>query len=101
MFFIHIVVSPLIYLCPLKKDTSVVSLNDGYCFLSIHYSARPREEQYLAKWASPRLRDSASLEQIVDPSMKTKLPFKALSCYADLISLCIQVLTPNLIIQTE
>ncbi|CAL5193527.1 unnamed protein product [Lathyrus oleraceus] len=52
--------------------------------------ARPREEQYLAKWASPRLRDSASLEQIVDPSMKTKLPFKALSCYADLISLCIQ-----------
>ncbi|KAL5074660.1 hypothetical protein RYX36_013644 [Vicia faba] len=23
------------------------------------YGARPREEQYLAKWASPRLRDSA------------------------------------------
>ncbi|KAL5059440.1 hypothetical protein RYX36_031044, partial [Vicia faba] len=52
--------------------------------------ARPREEQYLAKWASPRLRDSASLEQIVDPSMKTTISFKALSCYADLISLCIQ-----------
>ncbi|XP_027350087.1 protein STRUBBELIG-RECEPTOR FAMILY 2-like [Abrus precatorius] len=52
--------------------------------------ARPREEQYLAKWASPRLRDRVSLEQMVDPGMKRTFSFKALSHYADITSLCIQ-----------
>ncbi|KAL5059740.1 hypothetical protein RYX36_031344, partial [Vicia faba] len=52
--------------------------------------ARPREEQYLEKWASSRFLDNVSLEQIVDPSMKRIISFKALSCYADLIPLYIQ-----------
>ncbi|XP_045795282.1 protein STRUBBELIG-RECEPTOR FAMILY 2-like [Trifolium pratense] len=52
--------------------------------------ARPREEQYLVKWASPRLCESTSLEKIVDPSMKTTFSSKVLSHYADIIYLCIQ-----------
>ncbi|GAU23435.1 hypothetical protein TSUD_331330 [Trifolium subterraneum] len=52
--------------------------------------ARPREEQYLVKWASPRLCDSASLEKIVDPSMEITFSSKVLSLYADIIYLCIQ-----------
>ncbi|KAJ1396021.1 Serine-threonine/tyrosine-protein kinase, catalytic domain [Sesbania bispinosa] len=54
--------------------------------------ARPREEQYLVKWASPKLNDSASLEQIVDPCMKRTFSSKALCLYAGIISLCIQPL---------
>ncbi|RHN47944.1 putative protein kinase RLK-Pelle-LRR-V family [Medicago truncatula] len=53
-------------------------------------SARPREEQNLAKWVSHRLRDNMGLEQIVDPSIKTTLSSKALSGYTDIISLCMQ-----------
>ncbi|XP_061346375.1 protein STRUBBELIG-RECEPTOR FAMILY 2-like [Gastrolobium bilobum] len=52
--------------------------------------SKPREEQYLAKWASSRLQDSASLEQMVDPNMKRTFSSKALSRYAKIISLCIQ-----------
>ncbi|WVY95770.1 hypothetical protein V8G54_027921 [Vigna mungo] len=53
--------------------------------------SRPREEHYLAKWASSRLHDSDSLEQMVDPAIKRTFSSKALSRYADIISLCIQV----------
>ncbi|KAH1060858.1 hypothetical protein GYH30_004363 [Glycine max] len=52
--------------------------------------SRPREEQYLAKWASSRLHDGDSLEQMVDPAIKRTFSSKALSRYADIISLCIQ-----------
>ncbi|XP_022640279.1 protein STRUBBELIG-RECEPTOR FAMILY 2 [Vigna radiata var. radiata] len=52
--------------------------------------SRPREEHYLAKWASSRLHDSDSLEQMVDPAIKRTFSSKALSRYADIISLCIQ-----------
>ncbi|CAJ1967474.1 unnamed protein product [Sphenostylis stenocarpa] len=52
--------------------------------------SRPREEQYLAKWASSRLHDTDSLEQMVDPAIKRTFSSKALSRYADIISLCIQ-----------
>ncbi|XP_027367613.1 protein STRUBBELIG-RECEPTOR FAMILY 2 [Abrus precatorius] len=51
---------------------------------------RPREEQYLATWASSRLHDNESLEQMVDPSIRRTFPSKALSRYADIVSLCIQ-----------
>ncbi|KAK7345126.1 hypothetical protein VNO77_15587 [Canavalia gladiata] len=51
---------------------------------------RPREEQYLAKWASTRLHDNESLEQMVDPTIRRTFSSKALSRYADIISLCIQ-----------
>ncbi|KAK7392822.1 hypothetical protein VNO78_21270 [Psophocarpus tetragonolobus] len=53
-------------------------------------SSSPREEQYLAKWASSRLHDGDSLEQMVDPAIKRTFSSKALSRYADIISLCIQ-----------
>nr|KYP32710.1 Protein STRUBBELIG-RECEPTOR FAMILY 2 [Cajanus cajan] len=51
---------------------------------------RQREEQHLAKWASSNLHDSDSLEQMVDPAIKRTFSSKALSRYADIISLCIQ-----------
>ncbi|MED6130409.1 hypothetical protein PIB30_116875 [Stylosanthes scabra] len=52
--------------------------------------ARPTDEQYLVKWASPRLHDNSSLEQMVDPCMKRTFSSKALSRYAAIVSLCIQ-----------
>ncbi|KAF7818967.1 protein STRUBBELIG-RECEPTOR FAMILY 2 [Senna tora] len=52
--------------------------------------SRPREEQYLVKWALPRLHDSDSLEQMVDPGIQKTISSKALSRYADIVSLCIQ-----------
>ncbi|XP_052728160.1 protein STRUBBELIG-RECEPTOR FAMILY 2-like [Vigna angularis] len=52
--------------------------------------ARSVEEQYLVKWAPPMLPYRASLEQLVDPRMKRTFSSKALSRYADIISLCIQ-----------
>ncbi|KAF1860014.1 hypothetical protein Lal_00027864 [Lupinus albus] len=52
--------------------------------------SRPREEQYLAKWACSRLHDSESLEQMVDQEIKRTFSSMALSRYADIISLCIQ-----------
>lgn len=55
------------------------------------YSSRSRDEQSLVKWASPRLHDSDSLEQMVDSSLRGTLSSKTLSRYADIISLCIQV----------
>ncbi|KAK7259499.1 hypothetical protein RIF29_25107 [Crotalaria pallida] len=56
-------------------------------------SSRPREEQYLAKWASTRLHDIPSLEQMVDPSIKSSFSSsKPLSPYANIIARCIQPL---------
>ncbi|ESW34299.1 hypothetical protein PHAVU_001G140900 [Phaseolus vulgaris] len=52
--------------------------------------ARLGEEQYLVKLAPPMLPYRASLEQLVDPRMKRTFSSKALSRYADIISLCIQ-----------
>ncbi|CAJ1909322.1 unnamed protein product [Sphenostylis stenocarpa] len=51
---------------------------------------RPKEEQYLVKWAPAMLPDRESLEQLVDPRMKRTFSSKALSRYADIISPCIQ-----------
>ncbi|KAI4348758.1 hypothetical protein L6164_009440 [Bauhinia variegata] len=52
--------------------------------------SRPREEQHLVKWASPRLHDNESLERMVDPGIKRTFSSKVLSRYADIVSLCIQ-----------
>ncbi|KAK7378227.1 hypothetical protein VNO80_03665 [Phaseolus coccineus] len=52
--------------------------------------ARSGEEQYLVKWAPPMLPHRANLEQLVDPRMKRTFSSKALSRYADIISLCIR-----------
>ncbi|KAK9157074.1 hypothetical protein Scep_003648 [Stephania cephalantha] len=53
-------------------------------------SSRPHEEQSLVKWASCRLHDFDSLEQMVDPRTKRTLSSRSLSQFADIISLCIQ-----------
>ncbi|MED6106163.1 hypothetical protein PIB30_002054 [Stylosanthes scabra] len=52
--------------------------------------SRPKEEQYLAQWASSRLHDSKTLEQMVDPAIQKTFSSKALSRYADILSLCLQ-----------
>ncbi|KAA8517003.1 hypothetical protein F0562_017179 [Nyssa sinensis] len=53
-------------------------------------SWRSREEHSLVKWASSRLHDSGSLVQMADPGIKRTLSPKALSQFADIVSLCIQ-----------
>jgi hypothetical protein len=45
------------------------------------------------KWASSRLHDSESLEDMVDPGIKRAISSKALSRFADIVCLCIQVAT--------
>ncbi|KAJ7976859.1 putative Receptor protein kinase CLAVATA1 [Quillaja saponaria] len=52
--------------------------------------SRPREEQSLVKWASSRLHDSDSLDKMVDPGIRKTFAPKALSHFADIISLCVQ-----------
>ncbi|EXB93649.1 Protein STRUBBELIG-RECEPTOR FAMILY 2 [Morus notabilis] len=51
---------------------------------------RAREEQCLVKWASSRLHDSESLEQMVDPGIRRTFSVRILSRFTDIISLCIQ-----------
>ncbi|GAV63935.1 Pkinase_Tyr domain-containing protein/LRR_6 domain-containing protein/LRR_8 domain-containing protein [Cephalotus follicularis] len=53
-------------------------------------SSKPREEQSLVKWASSRLHDGESLRQMVVPGIKRTFSSKALSQFADCVSLCIQ-----------
>ncbi|XAR70019.1 Non-specific serine/threonine protein kinase [Bertholletia excelsa] len=53
-------------------------------------SLRPREEQSLVKWASSRLHDNEALEMMVDPSIKRTLSTRAISRFADIVSLCVQ-----------
>ncbi|KAF3442623.1 hypothetical protein FNV43_RR16539 [Rhamnella rubrinervis] len=53
-------------------------------------NSRPREEQSLVKWASSRLHDSESLDQMVDPGIKRTFSIRTLSRYADIVSLCVQ-----------
>lgn len=55
-------------------------------------SSKPREERYLAKWASSGLHDIEFLVNMVDPAIKGMISAKDLSRLADIISLCIQVL---------
>ncbi|CAI9783833.1 unnamed protein product [Fraxinus pennsylvanica] len=51
---------------------------------------RPRGEQYLVRWAIPRLHDIDALSRMVDHSLNGAYPSKSLSRLADIISLCIQ-----------
>lgn len=69
----------------------------SYCLscgitLSIFLSTRAPGEQSLVRWASLRLHDSASLAHMVDPAVRNTIPSKSLSRFADVVSLCIQVL---------
>lgn len=57
------------------------------------FSTRIRTEQFLARWAIPRLHDIDALSRMVDPSLKGKYPVKSLSRFADIISRCVQVIS--------
>ncbi|XP_022142205.1 protein STRUBBELIG-RECEPTOR FAMILY 3-like isoform X2 [Momordica charantia] len=49
----------------------------------------PRGEQFLVRWAVPRLHDIDALSRMVDPSLNDMYPIKSLSRFADIISSCI------------
>ncbi|GJR76030.1 protein STRUBBELIG-receptor family 3 isoform X1 [Tanacetum coccineum] len=52
--------------------------------------SKPRGEQYLVRWAVPRLHDIEALSRMVDPSLDTAYSSKSISRFADIISLCVQ-----------
>ncbi|XP_060669797.1 protein STRUBBELIG-RECEPTOR FAMILY 3 isoform X1 [Ziziphus jujuba] len=52
--------------------------------------SQPRGEQYLVRWAVPKLHDIDSLSRMVDPSLHGAYPKKSLSRFADIISSCLQ-----------
>ncbi|AQK60294.1 Putative STRUBBELIG family receptor protein kinase [Zea mays] len=53
-------------------------------------SSRPRAEQHLVRWADSQLHDMKSLSEMVDPSIRGECSVILLSCFADIISRCIQ-----------
>ncbi|XP_052620746.1 protein STRUBBELIG-RECEPTOR FAMILY 1 isoform X2 [Lactuca sativa] len=56
-----------------------------------HDRTKPRGEQFLVRWAVPRLHDIEALSRMVDPSLDATYTSKSLSRFADIISLCVQV----------
>ncbi|CAH2073798.1 unnamed protein product [Thlaspi arvense] len=54
-------------------------------------SSQPQGEQLLVKWASTRLYDRRSLEQMIDGGIAGTFSSRVASQYADIISLCTQV----------
>ncbi|XP_010557936.1 PREDICTED: protein STRUBBELIG-RECEPTOR FAMILY 2-like isoform X2 [Tarenaya hassleriana] len=52
--------------------------------------ARPREEQLLVKWATCRLHDRRSLEQMIDAGIAGTFSSRVASQFADIVSLCTQ-----------
>ncbi|KAG4145804.1 hypothetical protein ERO13_D05G116500v2 [Gossypium hirsutum] len=51
---------------------------------------RPKTEQCLVKWASPRLQDNDALAAMVDPALRGLYPPKSLSPFADIIAHCVK-----------
>nr|XP_004293601.2 PREDICTED: protein STRUBBELIG-RECEPTOR FAMILY 3 [Fragaria vesca subsp. vesca] len=51
--------------------------------------SRPRGEQYLVRWAVPKLHDIDALSRMVDPFLNGAYAMKSLSRLADIISSCI------------
>lgn len=76
-------------MCTLKF---LIILSLWAIFFILWYSSRPRQEQSLVKWASSRLHDRECLERMVDPGIKGTFSSRSLSQFADIVSLCIQVL---------
>ncbi|XP_024030006.1 protein STRUBBELIG-RECEPTOR FAMILY 3 isoform X1 [Morus notabilis] len=52
--------------------------------------SRPRGEQFLVRWAVPKLHDIDALSRMVDPSLYGAYSMKSLSRLADIISSCLQ-----------
>ncbi|KDP25030.1 hypothetical protein JCGZ_22565 [Jatropha curcas] len=53
--------------------------------------SKPKSEQCLVRWATPQLHDIDALEKMVDPALHGLYPPKALSRFADIIALCVQL----------
>nr|DAD46272.1 TPA_asm: hypothetical protein HUJ06_004502 [Nelumbo nucifera] len=53
-------------------------------------SSKPRVEQSLVRWATPKLHDIDTLDKMVDPALCGLYPPKSLSRFADVIALCVQ-----------
>ncbi|KAJ0787979.1 putative protein kinase RLK-Pelle-LRR-V family [Helianthus annuus] len=49
-----------------------------------------KEENSLVQWASTRLHDNESLDEMVEPALRKTIPPKALSRFADIVSMCTQ-----------
>ncbi|KAI8528361.1 hypothetical protein RHMOL_Rhmol12G0143800 [Rhododendron molle] len=63
---------------------------DGYdAFCSTKGRAIPGK---MKKWASSRLHDNESLENMVDPNISKLLSSRAVSRFPDIVSLCVQIL---------
>lgn len=56
-------------------------------------STRLRGEQSLVRWATPQLHDIDALAKMVDPGLRGMYPAKSLSRFADIIALCVQVIS--------
>lgn len=54
-------------------------------------SKRLKSEQCLVRWATPQLYDIDALARMVDPALRGLYPPKALSRFADIIALCVQM----------
>ncbi|KAK1408468.1 hypothetical protein QVD17_40266 [Tagetes erecta] len=50
----------------------------------------PKEENSLVQWASSRLHDNDSLDEMVEPALRKTIPPKTLSRFSVLVSLCTQ-----------
>lgn len=59
-------------------------------------SSRERSEQSLVRWATPQLHDIDLLAKMVDPALDGLYPAKSLSRFADIIAICVQVLSLSL-----
>jgi hypothetical protein len=57
------------------------------------FSSKPRTEQYLVKFVTPKLHDMDALGELADPGLHGLYPPKSLSRYADVIARCVQVQT--------
>jgi hypothetical protein len=47
----------------------------------------------LVRWATPQLHDIDALAKMVDPALEGLYPVKSLSRFADVIALCVQVMS--------
>ena len=61
--------------------------------MGVFNSTRPRLEQSLVRWATPQLHDIDALSKMVDPTLEGLYPVKSLSRFADVIALCVQVMS--------
>ncbi|CAL2244732.1 unnamed protein product [Prunus armeniaca] len=64
-------------------------------------SSKPPVEQCLVRWATPQLHDLDALSKMVDPALRGLYPPKSVSRFADIIALCVQVISTHPKIHTH